>query len=142
MGRNGSPICDLRAQAFLLLHEPIRLRENELALSDGRPTRRGTVSRNLARNRLATVRKRLMVGDKSRPRGPARSSLESFLGTPRARSEGAALASLCTTFEIPIDRNAASLPTIISLDFTERLCETYEAFRACFPNTELDLEES
>jgi hypothetical protein len=126
--------------------DPI-LRENrrsELArrlISHGVRTRNITRLTGLTRNRLATVRRRLMVGDKTRPRGPARSSLEIFLGTPRARSEGAALVCLCAAFEIPIDRNAASLPAIVSLQFTERLCETYEAFRACFPETRIELEE-
>jgi hypothetical protein len=44
-------------------------------------------------------------------------------------------------FDIPIDSRAASLPAAVSLVFTERLCETYEAYRALFPNTEIALED-
>jgi hypothetical protein len=126
--------------------DPI-LRENrrsELArrlISHGVRTKLITQLTGLTRNRLATVRRRLMVKDKARPRGPARSSLEIFLGTPQARSEGAALVFLCSAFEIPIELNAPSLPATASLSFTERLCETYEAFRAFFPTTEIELEE-
>jgi hypothetical protein len=95
----------------------------------------------LTRNRLATLRRRLMVPNKARRRGPTRSSLNVFLGTPRARAEGAALASLCSVFEIPIEPNVSSLPKVVSLDYGERLCETYEAFCACFPKAEVELEQ-
>jgi hypothetical protein len=126
--------------------DPI-LRENrrsEVArrlISHGVRTRLITRLTGLTRNRLATVRRRLMVRDKARRRGSTKSSLEIFLGTPRARSEGAALVSLCAVFGIPIERHGVSVPKIVSLDFTERLCETYEAYRAGFPATELELEE-
>ena len=87
----------------------------------------------LTRNRLATVRRRLMVRDESRLRGPARSPLKVFLGNSRARAEGAALASLLSRFEIRLSNG--------SLEFAEGLCETYEAYRACRPTTQVQLEE-
>jgi hypothetical protein len=130
----------------IVSEDPI-LRENrrsELArrlISHGLRTMLITQLTGLTRNRQATVRRRLMVRDKSRRRGPKLSSLERFLGTPRARMEGAALARLCEVFEIGIDERATSLPAIVSLSFTERLCETYEAYRACFPTSEVELEE-
>jgi hypothetical protein len=126
--------------------DPI-LRENrrsELArrlLSHGVRTMLITKLTGLSRNRLATVRKRLMVRDKSRPRGPTRSSLEIFLGTPEANSAGAALASLCLVFDLPIDSGVTSLPETVSWVFTEKLCETYEAYRALFPSTEIAFED-
>jgi hypothetical protein len=126
--------------------DPI-LRENRRSeaarrlISHGVRTHLITQLTGLTRNRLATVRRRLMVRDKARRRGPTRSSLEIFLGTPRSRAEGAALAALCAVFGIPIDGQASSLPTIVSLAFTERLCETYEAYCACFPKTDIELEE-
>jgi hypothetical protein len=126
--------------------DPI-LRENrrtEVArrlISHGVRTRLITRLTGLTRNRLATVRRRLMVRSKARRRGPTKSSLDLFLGTPRARAEGAALVSLCAVFCIPIERHGLSLPKNISLEFTERLCETYEAYCACFPQTEMELEE-
>jgi hypothetical protein len=123
------------------------LRENrrtELArrlISHGLPTMLIAQLTGLTRNRQATVRRRLMVRDKTRRRGPKLSSLERFLGTPRARMEGAALARLCELFDIGIDAQAASLPSMVSLSFTERLCEAFEAYRACFPTSEVELEE-
>jgi hypothetical protein len=94
-----------------------------------------------SRNRQATMRRWLGVPDKSRWRGPARSLLELFLQTSHGLAEGAALVALCTVFDIPIDAGAASLPEVVSLTFTDRLCETYEAFRALFPQTQIELEE-
>ena len=95
----------------------------------------------LTRNRQATVRRRLMVPDKARLRGPTRSPLGVFLASSQARAEGAALASLCSLFEIPIELNVPSMPKTVSLAFGERLCETYEAYCACYPRTEVQLEE-
>jgi hypothetical protein len=74
----------------------------------------------LTRNRQATVRRRLMVPDKARHRGPARSPLSVFLVNSRARAEDAALAVLCSSFEIPIESKAPSMPKSISLEFGER----------------------
>ena len=105
--------------------------------------RTGIITRltGLSHNRQATVRKRLGVTGKSRWRGPARTMLELFLETPRGRAQGAALVTMCALFDIPIDAEAASLPDFVSLGFTDRLCETYEAYRALVPNTEVELEE-
>jgi hypothetical protein len=94
-----------------------------------------------SRNRQATVRRRLNVPDKSRLRGPTRTMLELFLDKPRGRAEGAALVTLCFMFDIPIDAEAVTLPGFVSLNFTDRLCETYEAYRALMPYTEIELEE-
>jgi hypothetical protein len=95
----------------------------------------------LTRNRLATIRRRLMVSSEMRRRGPTRSSLGVFLRTPRARSEGAALAALCTLFEVPSEEQGSTMPRRISLDYGERLCEMYETYCAWFPHTEVALEE-
>lgn len=82
-----------------------------------------------------------MVSGQMRLRGPARSPLSVFLRDPRARAEAAALAALCALFEIPIEPGACWVPRIISLEFGERLCETYEAYCASYPKTEVQLEE-
>jgi hypothetical protein len=105
--------------------------------------RTGIIQRltGFSRNRQATVRRRLRVTGKSRWRGPTRTMLELFLATPRGRAQGAALVALCALFDIPIDAEAATLPEFISLNFTDRLCETYEAYRALMPQTEIELEE-
>jgi hypothetical protein len=129
-----------------VMDDPI-LRENrrsEVArrlISHGVRTKLITRLTGLTRNRLATVRRRLMVRDKSRRRGQTKSSLEIFLGCSRARAEGAALVSLFAVFGLPVQRRGVSVPKVASLDFTEGLCEVYEAYRACFSTTEIELEE-
>jgi hypothetical protein len=95
----------------------------------------------LTRNRQATVRRRLMVPAKARLRGHTRSPLGVFLASPQARAEGAALASLCSLLEIPIELTVPTMPKTVSLAFGERLCEAYEAYCACYPTTEVQLEE-
>jgi hypothetical protein len=105
--------------------------------------RTGIIERltGFSRNRQATVRRRLNVPDKSRLRGPTRTMLELFLDKPRGRAEGAGLVTLCFMFDIPIEADAVMLPGFVSLNFTDRLCETYEAYRALVPHTEIELEE-
>jgi hypothetical protein len=97
----------------------------------------------LTRNQLETLRHRLGVPSRTRRRGPTPSSVDMFLKEPVLRSEGAALEALCAAFELPaLEQELASLPaTFISLEYGERLCETYEAYRACYPNTHVELEE-
>ena len=90
--------------------------------------------------RLRTVRRRVGVPSEERARGPTRWSLRAFLKTPEAQDEGGALVALCANFDIPIEPNTPALPKFVSLDFGERLCETYEAFCAVYPQTTLELE--
>jgi hypothetical protein len=82
-----------------------------------------------------------MVRDQARRRGPTKSSLELFLGTPKARAEAAALASLFSLANIPVEPQGPYIPKHASFDFSERLCEVYEAYHAFFPATEIELEE-
>jgi hypothetical protein len=97
----------------------------------------------LTRNQLETLRRRLGVPSRTRRRGPTPSSLGMFLKEPVVRCEGAALAALCAAFELPpLEQELASLaPSYISLEYGERLCETYEAYRACYPTTHVELDE-
>jgi len=96
----------------------------------------------MTRNRLATVRRRLMISEDSRRRGPAPSSLDVFLSTPQARAEGAALASLCFVFGIPAVRESNPLSRSSNIiEYGELLCETYEAYCACVPESDVELEE-
>jgi hypothetical protein len=96
----------------------------------------------MTRARLDTLRRRrLMIPDKSRCRGPAKSALTVFLSEPLARAEGAAIAALFAVFEIPIEHKAPSIPKRVSFPFVERLCWTYEAYCACCPRTKVQLEE-
>lgn len=126
--------------------DPI-MRENRRAaivrrqISHGVRTKVITRLTGVTRNRQATLRRRLMVRDKARRRGPTKSSLELFLGSHKARAEAAALVALSTLAEIPVDPRGLCIPKYASFDFSERLCEIYEAYRALFPNTEIELEE-
>jgi hypothetical protein len=97
----------------------------------------------LTRNRLETLRRRLGVPGRTRRRGPTPTSLKRFLQEPVERSEGAAFEAICAAFGLPaLERELALLPaSFISLDYGERLCESYEAYRACHPRTQVALEE-
>ena len=96
----------------------------------------------MTRGRLNTLRRRrLMIPDEARFRGTAKSAVTVFLSEPLARAEGAAIAALFAVFEIPIECRAPSIPKRVSLPFVERLCATYEAYRACYPRTKVQLEE-
>lgn len=96
----------------------------------------------LTRGRQDTLRRRrLMIPDKTRYRGPPKNPLTVFLNDSLARAEGAAIAALFAVFGIPIESKAHSVPKHVSLAFVERLCETYEAYCACYPRTEVQLEE-
>jgi hypothetical protein len=111
-------------------------------ISHGVRTRTISGLTGLSRSRLATLRRRLMVPEDSRRRGPPRSSLDVFLRNPRARTEGAALAALCAVFNSPIAGFPAGVPEqLTALDRCEQLCEIYEAYRACYPRSQVQLEE-
>jgi hypothetical protein len=96
----------------------------------------------VTRNRLATLRRRLMVSEDERRRGPPPRSLDRFLKTPHGRTEGAAIVVLCSLF----DGRADCIPAIVPERFTtldpgEQLCDAYEAYRAWFPQSDVELEE-
>jgi hypothetical protein len=112
-------------------------------LSHGVRTRIIIRHTGLTRDRLATLRYRLGVPNRTRRRGPTPSSLKRFLKEPIEGTEGAALAALCAAFDVPaLEREMSAQPgSFISLDYGERLCETYEAYRACYPDTQIALEE-
>jgi hypothetical protein len=127
----------------IVLRETRRLEFARRLLSHGVRTKIISQLTGMTRNRLATLRQRLGVPDRTRRRGPPPSSLDRFLRDPVARSEGAALTALCVTFDLPtLERELSLMPaSFISLDYGERLCESYEAYRACYPNTQVALEE-
>lgn len=94
----------------------------------------------LSPGRLLTVRRRLMVPAASRHRGPVGHSRRRFLRSDRGRNEGAGIAAILSV--LTAEQSATThLSSNAALDLGERLCETYEAFRACFPQTEIQLEE-
>jgi hypothetical protein len=124
-----------------ILRENRRLELVRRLISHG--VRTGTIDQltGFSRNRQETVRECLGVTGKSRWNGPARSTIALFLDKRRRFAEAAALVTLCSVFDIPIDAAAATLPDFVSLNFTDRLCETYEAYRALVPETLVELEE-
>src|SRR5271155_6274711 len=75
----------------------------------------------LSRNRLATLRRRLMVSEDARRRGPPPRSLDVLLRTSRGRTEAAALAALFPLFNSP-----SSIKPATSLDDGERACDIYD----------------
>lgn len=106
-------------------------------------TRTISAMTSLSRHQQAALRQRWGVTEDTRHRGPSPSSLSRFTHSPRARSEGAVLAVFCGIFGLlPIGK-----PTIqprrklLTLEFGERLCDTYESYRACFPWVKLEIEE-
>ena len=93
----------------------------------------------LTRNRLATVRRRLMVADEMRPRGPVRSALDVFRGSALGRTEGAALISLGLAAKL-FD-SAQADEAFDPLEHAEWLCDAYEAYRAVIPESRAELED-
>ena len=90
----------------------------------------------LSRDRLATLRRRLMVPENERRRGPAPTSLDALLRTSRGRTEGAALVALFSLFNNPPGRKR---PT--ALDTGEHLCEIFDAYLAYCPHSQVQFEE-
>lgn len=95
----------------------------------------------LTRSRLTTVRRRLMVGNEARVRGPTRNPMNVFLSSHRARSEGAALVSLLSRFDPPLYERSSPAFGNAAVALGEQLCDVYEAYRACYPRTQVQLEE-
>jgi Flagellar transcriptional activator (FlhC) len=90
----------------------------------------------LSRNRLATLRRRLMVSDDARHRGPSPRSLDVLLRTSRGRTEGAALAAL-----FPLFKNPTAVKATTSLDEGEQACAIYDAYLAYYPQSTVQFEE-
>lgn len=107
----------------------------------GHEVRTRTISKMtaLSRHQLAALRRRWGIGEESRHRGPPPSSTETFTHSARARTEGALLAVYCRIHNLIPSREAAA--GVLSLEFGERLCQAYEAYRACVPDATVEFEE-
>jgi hypothetical protein len=90
----------------------------------------------LSRNRLETVRHRLMVSEDDRRRGPPRRSLDVLLRTSRGRTEAAALAAL-----FPLFKRQTTIKPSTSLDDGELACDIYDAYLAFYPQSTVQFEE-
>ena len=102
-----------------------------------------TVLTNLSRHQLAYLRQRCRIPEATRHRGPLPTSLNRFTRSSPARSEGAVLAAFCRAYHvIPEKMSLLALSRNGQiLEFGEHLCAAYEAYRACFPLSRLDLDE-
>ena len=94
---------------------------------------------NLSRHQLAQLRHRSCIPEATRRRGPSPRSLMRFTHSPRARAEGAVLAAFCCAYHVLPAK--ALRRSNLTFEFGERLCATYEAYRACFPQSDVTIEE-
>ena len=77
-----------------------------------------------------------------RRRGPPPTSLAPLFHSARARSETAALAAFCRIYGTLPSGSPARRPReeVLTLEFGERLCQTYDTFRASFPKSKIAFE--
>lgn len=63
-------------------------------------------------------------------------------GSVHPLAAGASLAAFCRIHGLLLG-NIAGVPRrkLLTLELGERLCDTYETYRACFPPSELEIEE-
>lgn len=111
----------------------------------GHQARTGTISAmtSLSRHQQEALRRRWGITEDTRRRGPSPTSLGRFTHSPRARSEGAVLAIFCRIYGLLTLASRAGIPRrkLLTLEFGEHLCDTYESYRACFPWVRLKFEE-
>lgn len=102
-----------------------------------------TALTSLSRHQLAALRQRCCIPEQMRHRGPSPRSLDRFTHSLRARSEGATIAAFCHAYRILPVRTASRMAhrSRLTLEFGERLCAAYEAYRACFPQSDITIEE-
>ena len=102
-----------------------------------------TALTSLSRHQLAALRQRCSIRERTRQRGPSPRSLDRFTHSLQARREGATLAVFCHAYRVLPMRAAAhdSRRRRMTLEFGERLCATYEAYSACFPQSRIAIEE-
>jgi hypothetical protein len=95
----------------------------------------------LTRHQLATLRRRWLVMQETRHRGPSPRSFAVFFSSSRARSEAAALATLCRVFgALPSSRRANTGKKLSSVEIGEQLCEVFELYCACLPRSDFKFE--
>lgn len=98
---------------------------------------------SLSRHQQETLRRRWRIAEETRRRGPSPTSLDRFTHSPRARAEGASLAAFCRIYSLLPLGNIVGVPRrkLLTLELGERLCDTYETYRACLPQSELEIEQ-
>lgn len=94
----------------------------------------------LSRHQLATLRQRWCVTDEMRRRGPPPTSFAVFRSTLRVREEAAALAVHWRVLASVGTVNGSGRKSMSTIELGDRLCEVFESYLACFPNSELEFE--
>lgn len=94
----------------------------------------------LSRHQLATLRQRWRISQETRHRGPPPTSFAVFRSTLRVRAESAVLAVFWRTLANIGVSSGRPFRSTSPVEFGEHLCEVFEAYLACFPKSDLDLE--
>lgn len=132
----GYPITDDRIDREFRRHQLVRR-----LLAHQARTRTICELTRLSRHQLVTLRERWRVTQDMRYRGPSPKSFVAFLSPARSRSEGAALAALCRILgAVPAHDSAKGGAGHLSMEIGERLCDVYEAYGACFPQSDLSFD--
>lgn len=99
---------------------------------------------SFSRHQLSTLRRRWGIAANRRLCGRSPISPNRYIHPPRTRSESAVLAAFCRTYGVALPGHLAHAPRkrLLTLELGERLCPTYEAFCACFPQSTLDFEKA
>ena len=98
---------------------------------------------SLSTSQQKTLRYAWGFTEDTRHRGPTRTILERFTRSQRARSEGVVLARFCRIHGALMLEDLVGAPRQkpMTPELGERLGRAYEAFRACFPETNLEFDE-
>ena len=94
----------------------------------------------LSRHQLATLRQRWRIATEMRHRGPPPTSFTVFHSTLRVRAEAAALGVFWKILSNVCASKADAQKKTSPANLGERLCDVFEAYVACFPNSELEIE--
>lgn len=93
----------------------------------------------LSRHQMATLRRRWRITNEMRHRGPMPTSFSVFLSSQRVRDESAALAIFWRALT-----SAGALSTCLKqldmVEVGEGICDVFEAYVACFPTCDIELE--
>jgi hypothetical protein len=96
----------------------------------------------LTQNRLTGFRRRWKVPEETRLRGSRPKLLDVFLRTPEARTETAALLSICRAFDALPQRPRDYAPDgKLFIDVGLRVLESFEAYRAVRPASDLEFDD-
>ena len=93
------------------------------------------------RHRLAALRKRWGVPPEARHRGPSPTSFAVFFQSLRGRAEASCVSLFCSLYGAVPTSTGSYRKRFAELEIGERLCEAFEAYRACYPWSEVTFEQ-